>query len=95
MVWVIINDDLVAIPQPAIAEPYVVRRHAEVESTEPKPTRTAPFEPEHMAGPKTARKASVLKWMVEVVVCIVRTGIVSGPPTVRFNVRSIRVSRLV
>jgi hypothetical protein len=95
VVRVLVNHDLIAIPEPAGAEGDVEGSHAEEEAAESEalgsPSRKMP----DMTGAKAAGEVSMLPGMVEVVIGVTLAGIVSYPLTVSVNVRSLRMSRLV
>ena len=95
VVWVLIDHDLVAIPEPVIAEVEVVCGDAEVETTKPETLPVSSSQAEDMAAAESASKASVFPRMIDVVVGIITAGIMSDPLIVRVNVGSFRMSPLV
>lgn len=89
MVRVVINYDLVAIPQPIIDEAVIIGCHGKVESTETKPLRSAARQPPYMARPDSATEVTVLPWMIEMIVRVVSSRVVSNPSVISMDVRRI------
>src|ERR1700689_3647714 len=79
VIRIVIDDHIVRIPQPAVAEANVIGRHAEVEAAEPEASRSAAGQPPAMIRPKAARKMPMLKRMVQVIVRIVLARVVAYP----------------
>src|SRR5579859_549284 len=94
MVRIVIEDDLVRIPQPAIAERDVIRRYAEIKSAEPETSRSAACQPPVVAWPKTAGESPMLPWMIQVVVWVTAARIVAHP-TIMIYMRSVGVSLMI
>ena len=86
VVRVIIDHNLIAVPEPAIAEAKVSLRNAEVESAEPKTRWTASRQVKDMTPTDTARNSSVLERPVEVVAGIAAARVMSDPFVVGVNV---------
>ena len=63
MVRIVVNHNLVTVPQPVIAKADV-RSNPEVETTKPEARRTATFNPKHMAAPNTAGEVSMFPGMI-------------------------------
>jgi hypothetical protein len=95
VVGVFVDDDLIRIPEPAVAETNVIRRYAEVKAAEPETRRASTDEMPGVTAAKATGKAAVLPRMIEVVVGIVAAGVVTYPLIVRVNVRSVRMPGLV
>ena len=96
VVGIVVKDDLVAVPDPVIAEGIVERGDLEGEAAEPETLPVSSGDPEDMAGAETAREASVFPGVIEVIVLIAAAGIVSDPAVaVRVDVWSVRVPGLV
>ncbi len=96
MVRIVVDHDLVAIPEPAVAEVIFERGDLKVEAVEPEALHAPSPEPEDMAAPDAAREASMLPGMIEVIVRIGGAGIMSDPGVVVcMDVRGIRMRRLV
>jgi hypothetical protein len=95
VVGIVVNHDLVAVPQPVIAKGDVVGSDAKVESAEPKARRTAAFDPVHMATTDSPAEASMFPGMIKMLVSIVAAGVMSDPFPVGVNVRGFGMTRLV
>ena len=95
VVGVFVDDDLIGIPDPAVAETNVIRRHAEVKAAKPETRRASTGEMPDVTAAKATGKATVLPRVIEVVVGIVAAGVVTYPLIVCVNVRSVRVPGLV
>ena len=70
VVRVLIDDDLIRIPEPAINKRIVVGRHAEVEAIEPETLSVPSGQAEDVAWPETARESPMLPRVIEVIVRI-------------------------
>src|SRR5271165_2989671 len=92
VVRVFVNDDLIGIPDPVVAEADVVGSDAEVKAAEPEARWASPGEVPDVAAAKTSRKPAMFPGMIEVVVRIIATGIVTYPFIVRVHVGSFRMS---
>lgn len=64
-------DDVVAVPEPAVAEAEVIGSDAEKETTEAEAAGAAAGEMPDVAAAEAAGEASVLKGMIEMVVRVV------------------------
>jgi hypothetical protein len=95
VVGIFVDDDVVAIPEPAVAKADVVRSDAEIEAAEPEAAGTASGQMPYVAGAETAGKVAVLPRMIEVVVGIVGTGIVADPFAVGVNVGGVGMAFVV
>ena len=95
MVRIVIDNDIVAVPQPVIAEADVIRGNAEIEAAEPESVRTAAPEMPNVTATEAAGKAAVLPGMIEVVVRIIGAGVVANPLAVSVDVRCIGMAGLV
>ena len=86
VVRVVIDHDLVTIPQPTVDKAIIVRGDAKVEAVEEKTISVSSRKPEDMPGAEAASEASVFPGMIEVVVGIISSGVMSEPPTLVINV---------
>ena len=77
MVGVFVDDDVVVIPKPVVAESDVIRGDAEVEATEPETVWASAAEMPDVPTAEAAGEASVLPGMVDVVVRIVAAGVMA------------------
>ena len=94
VVRILVDDDFIRVPEPAVAESYVGSRDIPVPSIEPEPAGSAACEPPNVPGAKAAGKVTVRPRIVEMVARIVGAGIVTNPG-ISIHVRSIGVARLV
>jgi hypothetical protein len=95
MVRVLIDHDVITIPQPAINEVIIVRRNREVGSVKPESVPVTSPKVKNMPRTKAESEASVFEWTLDAVVRIVTPCVVSDPRTVHVNVGSFRMSRPV
>ena len=95
VVGIVVDDDVVAIPEPVVAEAEVIGRDAEIKTAEPEATGAATAEVPDVAAADAAGEASVLPGMVEVVVNVVAASVMADPFAVGVDVRSVRVTGLV
>jgi hypothetical protein len=95
VVIVLINYDLVGIPQPAVSEAEIVWGNAEEEAVKPEALRASSYKPEYMATAKAARKVPMLPGMTEMVVGIIPARVMPDPVAVGVNVRGIWVSSVI
>src|SRR5580704_252966 len=79
MVWIRVDDDVVAIPKPVVAVGIVGRGDAEEVAVKAEAIAAAAAKTIDVGGTKGAWKMSVLPGTVEVVICIVPAGIVADP----------------
>jgi len=79
MIGIVIDYDVVAVPQPVAAIADIDRRNAEVESAKPEATGTAAGQPPRMTLTDAAGKVPVLEGMIQVVARIVGAAIVADP----------------
>ena len=82
VVGILVEHDLVRIPEPRIGEAIVVGSEAKVVAGKPEPLRAPSQEPEDMTTPEAARKASMLPEVIEMVVSIVTACSMSDPQIV-------------
>ena len=82
VVGVVVDHNVVAVPQPVIAISVIECRNREKESTYRKSTAVAAVQSPHMPGTDGARKVAVLPRMIEVIVRIVATHIVPNPTVI-------------
>jgi hypothetical protein len=94
VVGIFIDDDVIAIPEPAVDIADIVRRDAEIETAKPESVRTAAPEPPDMMRAERTGETPVFPWMIEVVVGVVPAGVMPHPLIVgRVNVRRLRMAR--
>lgn len=95
MIGIVIDDDVIAVPEPIIAEGDIYRGYAEIEATEPESTGATSRQVPDVASTKATCEAPVLPGMIEVVVRIVAPGVVADPLAVGMDVRCVGVPALV
>ena len=95
MVGIFVDDDVVAIPEPVVAEAEIVRRDAEIEAAEPEAAGTASREMPDVAAAEASGEVTVFPGMVEVIVNVVVAGPVADPFPVRVDVRCVGMSDFV
>lgn len=79
MVRVIVNHDLIAIPEPIIAERVIRLGNTEEESAKPKPLWTASRKVKDMTTTDAARKSSMFERPVDVVPAVVSARLMPDP----------------
>ena len=87
VVGVVVDDDVVAVPEPVIGVGQVKRGNAEVEAVKPKTVGAASGKVPAVAGAEAAGEAAVLEGMIDVEASIISSGIVTHPLTVVMDVR--------
>ncbi len=95
MIRVLIDHDIVAIPEPAIDEAVIGRSDAEEETVKPETLPVSSSKMEDMARTEAAGKMSMCPGLIDVVVGIVTAGIMADPFIVGVNVGSFRMASLV
>jgi hypothetical protein len=95
VIGVVINHNLVGIPQPVTAKAQIIWRDAEVKAAEPESRRTSSSQMPDVMRAKSAGEVPVLPRMIEMIVRIVLPGIVPDPLAIWMNVRSIRMPFLI
>jgi len=79
VVWIIVNHDVIAIPEPAVAVAVIVRCYVKIKPVEPEPAGSAAAKPPAMAGTETTVEVAMRKWMIQVVMLIVPACIMADP----------------
>src|SRR6266436_2285130 len=82
MVRVLIDHDVVTVPQPVTNVVVVVRCNAKEHTVNIKPLSVSPLKAIDMVAAEAASEASMFEWTIEMVVEIVTAGIMSPPPVV-------------
>ena len=95
VVRIVIDDDVVTVPKPAIGQSDVKRRDAPEESAKAKPIRPAAAETPDMPGPDSAFESPMLKGVIEVEMSIVLTCVVPDPLAVGMNVGGFGMAGLI
>ena len=79
MVRIFVDDNLVGVPEPAVDVGKVVGGYAEVEASKPEAGWAAATQTPDVGGAKAAGEVSMLPGVVEMVVGVVATSVVSYP----------------
>src|SRR5450432_3640098 len=95
MIGIFKDADIVTVPKPAVAESNIIGSNAEKESAESETSRAATAKVKHMAAPEPSAEPPVFPGMVEMIVRITATGIVSDPFAIRVHMGSVGVSVLI
>jgi hypothetical protein len=95
VVGIVVDDDIVAVPVPAVAEGYVIGGYPEVEAAEPEASRAAASQTPVMFGAKAAGEATVFPRVIEMIVRIVAAGVVAYPVIAFVDVGRVGVSLMV
>lgn len=95
VIGIFVNHDWVGVPEPVIAVANVVGGNAKIEAVEPEAIRAASGQPPNMVAAKAASEVSVLPGMIEMIVNIVRAGVMPNPLVVGMDVGSLRMSFFV
>jgi len=95
VIGIVVDDDFVGVPEPAIAEANIVWGNAKKEPAKPETPRTATSEAPAMAGAEAAREVSVLPRVIDMVMRIILAGVVPDPLITFIDVRNVRVAGLV
>jgi hypothetical protein len=96
VIWVVVQHDVVAVPQPIANVAIVIRRDAPVKAAEPEAVPASASEAINVLGANSAAEVSVFPRMIKMVVSIAATGVMTDP-TIPFsmNVRSFRMAFLI
>jgi len=95
MVGIFIDDDVVTVPKPVIAESDVECTNAEVEPAEPETIGAASTEMPNVTAAETAGEVAMLPGMIEMHTGIITAGVVADPLAVGVDVRRVGMSCLV
>src|ERR1700687_1882787 len=79
VIRILIDDDVVAIPVPAITESEIGGSNAPVPAVEPESTGTSASEMPPVRRTKSTSEATMLKGAIDTVVSVVAAGIMSDP----------------
>jgi hypothetical protein len=89
MIGIIVDYDVVCIPEPAIAETNIVWSHRKEEATEPEAAGATASEAPDVSAPETAGEVAMLPRMIKVVMSVIAAGIMAHPFSAAVHVRSI------
>src|SRR5271157_450536 len=94
VIRIVIDHDVVGIPQPSVAEGNVKRRYVPVPAVEPEAAGASAAQMPHMPAAKSAGKAAMLEGVVKMIVRVAASRVVAHP-ALAFHVRNAGVSGLV
>lgn len=95
VVRVVVDHNLIGVPEPVGGIVEVVGGDAEIESREPEALRASALDAPDVRLAKSAGEVSVFPRTIDVVVRIVTAGVMSDPLAVGVDVRDIGMARLV
>lgn len=95
VIGIVVDDDLVGVPEPIVAVAGVKRADAEIKAVEPEAAGTAATEMPDMASANAAAETAMLPGMVEMEAGIIVSGVVADPFAVGVNVRGFGMAFLV
>src|ERR1022692_2060456 len=95
VVGILKDRDIVTGPVPSVDIAVLIRENAKVEAVEPETIPASTTQMEDVTTAKAAIKASVFKRMIDMEAWVILASIVADPRTVRMDVRSLGMSRLV
>lgn len=79
MVGILVDHDVVGIPDPVIAIADIVGSNRKIEAAKPETARASPFDAKHVSLAEPAGKSSVLPGTIEVVVRIILACVMPDP----------------
>jgi hypothetical protein len=96
MIRVVIEDDVITVPEPVAAIVHIVWGDGEIKTAEPETGRPTAGEPPYVVRANCLGKVTVLPRVVEMIVRIARTGVVADPVVIfGMNMRSGRMTLLI
>ena len=95
VIGIVIDDDVVRIPEPAITVTDIIRSHGEVKTAEPEAAGTTASEAPYVAATETAGEAAMLPGVIHMVVSVIAACVMADPLSTVVHVRSIGMSFLV
>src|SRR5437016_2494076 len=82
MVRILVDHNIVAIPEPVIAIVVIRGSNAKVNAAHREALAISAVKPEDMIGPEAARETSVLPRLAQMILRIVAAGVVANPASV-------------
>jgi hypothetical protein len=96
VIWIVVQHDVVAVPQPIVGVVVLVRRDVPVKAAKPETVAASAFKAIDVVAADFAAEASVFPYMVLMITSIVAAPLMTDPAiAVRMNVRSFGVTLLV
>ncbi len=94
VIGIVVNDDVVRIPEPVVTETKVVWSYGEIETAEPEAAGTTASKAKDVAATNTTGEVTMLPGMIQMVMRVVAAGIMAYPSFASIDVRSIGMSFL-
>ncbi len=95
VVWIVVDDDVIAIPVPTAAVAYIESCHAPKEAVKAEAVGSAAVQMPNVAAADAAGEMAVLPRVIEMVVRVVFTGIVPDPLPIVMHVGRFWVARSI
>ena len=95
MVWIGIENDVIGVPHPVADIAHVIRCDAEVEAIEPETVWTAAAESPTMTRSEPSGEAAMRIWLVQMVIRIIASRVVTDPCSAVIDVRGVWMARPV
>ena len=95
VIGILVDHDLIGVPQPVVTENDIERRDAEEEPTEPETSRAASFESKEMPAAEPAGEAAMRPRVIEMEVAVVTAYAMPNPFAVPVHVWRVGVSSTV
>ena len=95
MIGILVDHDLIGVPEPVVTEHDIERRNAEEEPAEPETSRAAAFEPKEMPAAEPAGESAMRPRMIEMKVAVVTANAMPNPLAIPVHVRRVGMSSTV
>jgi len=95
VIGVIVDDDVVAIPEPVATVANVKRRYAEVIAAKPEATGASAAEAPYETRTESTLEVAVLPSVIEVEAVFVPSPVMPNPPPILMDVRGVRMAFLI
>ena len=95
MIRIIVDNDIVSVPVPVAGISKIIGCNAEVKSVEPETVWPTACQSPNVTRTKAAREAPMCPRMIQVIVGIIPSAVVSYPASIGMDVRRVRVSLCV
>jgi hypothetical protein len=92
VIGIVVDHNRIGVPEPIVTEGNVVWGHTEEESVEPETSRAAPGEPEDVTASDASGETTMLERMIDRIVAVAASRVMSNPVTVAIDVRRIGMS---
>jgi hypothetical protein len=95
VVWIVIDHDVVVVPEPVVSVVVIVLRELEVEAANAEPFAIAATKAPDVLRANASREASVFPRMVQMIVGVPAARVVSHPNIILVNVRGLGMVGLI